>query len=220
MCGRLQWCPEMPLFFAVHELCTLMIPEIVTIDNPTPLGKELFQTDLKFLNQAFIRGRLLTCTTCREKGALVGCCFATCRSVFHLPCAIRSMCYINYEEFRSCLSSLGPDRYDDSDALNDAIYNPLEALNACISCGVHCHRICAGEPWSLYNPDDEGDEEMWQCEDCRDTLQTSAVKFTTPVSSVESTQTKKNLCIRANPHISIDMNMLDSFVLLVQQCLS
>ncbi|KHJ96045.1 hypothetical protein OESDEN_03997 [Oesophagostomum dentatum] len=68
---------------------------------------------------------------------------------------------------RTCLSILGPDKYDDSDALNDQIFNPLEALNGCITCGVHCHRLCAGPPWSTYSPDDDGEEEKWQCDDCR-----------------------------------------------------
>ncbi|VDM84475.1 unnamed protein product [Strongylus vulgaris] len=68
---------------------------------------------------------------------------------------------------RSCLSSLGPDKYDDSDALNDQIFNPFEALNGCITCGVHCHRLCAGPPWSTYTPDGDGEEEKWQCDDCR-----------------------------------------------------
>ncbi|VDM64345.1 unnamed protein product [Angiostrongylus costaricensis] len=68
---------------------------------------------------------------------------------------------------RSCLSSLGPCTYDEKDALDDRVFNPHEALNACISCGIHCHRVCAGPPWSCYNPDGEGEEEKWQCEDCR-----------------------------------------------------
>ncbi|KAK5974845.1 hypothetical protein GCK32_004311 [Trichostrongylus colubriformis] len=302
LCGRLRWCPNIPLFFALHELCVLMTPEILTVDNPTPLGKELFDTDLKEIHRAYSRGRTLVCSICYEKGAGIGCCSSSCQRVFHLPCAIRSMCYLDYENFRcfcpkhsraafektttlllshnlekdseevlccicmdkvepqikmhsvikmdccgprfyhfdcmmnatlvrgqemrcptcnrpneetcfeekikrqgiylqtynpvteydddrldsnvrsrcyyamipcsakkrSCLSSIGPDRYDDSDALNDSVYNPLEALNACITCGVHCHRICAGPPWSTYTPEDDGEEEKWQCEECRD----------------------------------------------------
>lgn len=35
------------------------------------------------------------------------------------------------------------------------------------TCGVHCHRICAGPPWSTFTPDGDGDEQKWQCEDCR-----------------------------------------------------
>ncbi|KAK6053890.1 hypothetical protein COOONC_08605 [Cooperia oncophora] len=58
-CGRLRWCPEIPLFFAVHELCALMTPEVLTVDNPTPLGKELFDTDMNQLHAAFTRGRKL-----------------------------------------------------------------------------------------------------------------------------------------------------------------
>ncbi|ETN69310.1 hypothetical protein NECAME_05293, partial [Necator americanus] len=69
-----------------------------------------------------------------------------------------------------CLSSLGPEKYDDSDALNDQVFNPLEALNGCITCGVHCHRVCAGPPWSTYTPDGDGEEEKWQCDDCREVL--------------------------------------------------
>uniref|UniRef100_A0A0K0D551 PHD domain-containing protein n=1 Tax=Angiostrongylus cantonensis TaxID=6313 RepID=A0A0K0D551_ANGCA len=82
-----------------------------------------------------------------------------------------SPCYYsmtrNSAKERSCLSSLGPCTYDETDALDDRVFNPHEALNACISCGIHCHRICAGPPWSCYNPDGEGEEEKWQCEDCR-----------------------------------------------------
>lgn len=305
-CGRLLWCPEFPLFFAVHELCTLMAPEVFTVGDPTCLGKQLFNTDMKLINKAFLRGRLLTCRVCKEKGATLGCTFRPCRAMFHLPCAINSMCYINYDDFtcfcprhsasafntvnkrfflqrheitkqenyeccicmepvgkeiavhsviqtdccglqfyhfgcmkkatlirgqemrcpncnrpneqtdfemtikrqgiffqtyspvddgtdgeyrsrcyyamtrssakeRSCLSSIGPNTYDDDDALDDRIFNPHEALNPCISCGVHCHRICAGEPWSSYNFDEEGDEEEWQCEDCRDAFSSPIV---------------------------------------------
>nr|CDJ95539.1 G2/M-phase specific E3 ubiquitin ligase [Haemonchus contortus] len=302
LCGRLRWCPDIPLFFAIHELCALMTPEVLTVDNPTPLGKELFETDINQLHAAFVRGRTLICSVCHEKGAGIGCCSTSCRRVFHLPCAIRSMCYLDYEEFRcfcskhstaafekttaslfsldlkkesedlcclcmdkvqpkinlhsviqmdccglrfyhfdcmqhaslvrgqemrcpacnrpneetcfeerlkrqgiylqtynpvtepgddgldsnvrsrcyyamrrcsaksrSCVSTIGPDRYDDSDALNDDVFNPHEALNACITCGVHCHRICAGPPWSTYTPEDDGDEEKWQCDECRET---------------------------------------------------
>ncbi|KAK6018671.1 hypothetical protein OSTOST_15734 [Ostertagia ostertagi] len=85
--------------------------------------------------------------------------------------SVRSRCYYAMmrcsAKTRSCLSSIGPDRYDDSDALNDNVFNPLEALNACITCGVHCHRVCAGPPWSTYTPEDDGEEEKWQCEECR-----------------------------------------------------
>ncbi|KAK6747384.1 hypothetical protein RB195_000528 [Necator americanus] len=305
-CGRLLWSPDKPIFFAAHELCTLMIPEVLTVDNPSSLGKQLFDTDIKQLNDAYARGRQLTCNICREKGALVGCCSTSCQLVFHLPCAIRSKCFIDYEEFRcycerhsmsafeeitklhfsdletssksedydlcclcmdrinrqikmhsvvrisccgarfyhyecmknatlirgqemrcpacnrpneetsfeevvkrqgiyfqtynpadepdeesalgnthsrcyysmartsakerKCLSSLGPEKYDDSDALNDQVFNPLEALNGCITCGVHCHRVCAGPPWSTYTPDGDGEEEKWQCDDCREVL--------------------------------------------------
>ncbi|VDK60428.1 unnamed protein product [Cylicostephanus goldi] len=84
---------------------------------------------------------------------------------------VRSRCYYamtrTAAKDRTCLSSLGPDRYDDSDALNDQVYNAFEALNGCITCGVHCHRLCAGPPWSTYCPDGDGAEEKWQCEDCR-----------------------------------------------------
>ncbi|KHJ96043.1 hypothetical protein OESDEN_03995, partial [Oesophagostomum dentatum] len=60
-CGRLQWCPDKPLFFAAHELCTLMAPEVVTIDSPSALGRKLFDTDIKQLNEVFARGRKLVC---------------------------------------------------------------------------------------------------------------------------------------------------------------
>ncbi|KAK6029000.1 hypothetical protein OSTOST_04897, partial [Ostertagia ostertagi] len=158
LCGRLRWCPEIPLFFAVHELCALMTPEILTIDNPTPLGKELFETDINQLHRAYVRGRTLQCfclfayghyhalqmpccvyfaspiplqklcevffhiyhlkltcdfdalfcfqicSVCNERGAGIGCCSSACRRVFHLPCAIRSMCFLDYEEYRSVVS--------------------------------------------------------------------------------------------------------------------
>lgn len=85
---------------------------------------------------------------------------------------VRSRCYYAMTRGsackRSCMSTIGPDKYDDSDALNDSVFNPLEALNACITCGVHCHRICAGPPWSTFTPDGDGDEQKWQCEDCRE----------------------------------------------------
>ncbi|WKY05746.1 hypothetical protein Q1695_006167 [Nippostrongylus brasiliensis] len=195
-CGKLLWCPSLPNFFAIHELCALMTPEVLTVDNPSPLGAMMFETDLKQLQSAFIRGRPLVCNVCHERGALVGCCCSKCRLVFHLPCAMRSQCYIDYEDFsnppeerdingteenarsrcyyamprcsaknKTCVSRIGPDKYDDSDALNDSVFNPHEALNACITCGVHSHRICAGPPWSTYTPGGDYDEEKWQCED-------------------------------------------------------
>ncbi|WKY05747.1 hypothetical protein Q1695_006167 [Nippostrongylus brasiliensis] len=313
-CGKLLWCPSLPNFFAIHELCALMTPEVLTVDNPSPLGAMMFETDLKQLQSAFIRGRPLVCNVCHERGALVGCCCSKCRLVFHLPCAMRSQCYIDYEDFRcfcskhsaeafkgtvrsifatdngkkthdgecclcmeaveskvvlhgvvrtnccgtrfyhydcmknativrgqelrcpacnrpneetgfeeiikrqgiylqtynppeerdingteenarsrcyyamprcsaknkTCVSRIGPDKYDDSDALNDSVFNPHEALNACITCGVHSHRICAGPPWSTYTPGGDYDEEKWQCEDCRGILSPS-VHF--PVTS-------------------------------------
>ncbi|VDL82036.1 unnamed protein product [Nippostrongylus brasiliensis] len=238
-----------------------MTPEVLTVDNPSPLGAMMFETDLKQLQSAFIRGRPLVCNVCHERGALIGCCCSKCRLVFHLPCAMRSQCYIDYEDFRcfcskhsaeafkgtvrsifatdngksrdvvnqnqkklsiqvtpgncdlfsnppeerdingteenarsrcyyamprcsaknrTCVSRIGPDKYDDSDALNDSVFNPHEALNACITCGVHSHRICAGPPWSTYTPGGDYDEEKWQCEDCRGILSPS-VHF--PVTS-------------------------------------
>lgn len=98
-CGKLSWSPDFPLFFAVHELCALTIPEVLTVNDPTPLGRKLFETDVRHLYKAFVRGRKLVCNVCQEKGAMVGCCCSKCRRVYHLPCAMRSMCYIDYEKF-------------------------------------------------------------------------------------------------------------------------
>ncbi|KIH52313.1 hypothetical protein ANCDUO_17586, partial [Ancylostoma duodenale] len=210
-CGKLQWSPDWPLFFAAHELCTLMVPEVLTVENPSLLGKQLFDTDIKQLNEAYARGRQLTCNICREKGALNDdydlCCLCMDRvdrqmkmhSVVQIACCglrfyhydcmknatlvrgqemrcptcnrpneetffeeaikrqgiyfqtynpscepeeessggnSRSRCYYamtrTSAKERKCLSSLGPDKYDDTDALNDQVFNPLEALNGCI----------------------------------------------------------------------------------------
>ncbi|RCN26582.1 hypothetical protein ANCCAN_27691, partial [Ancylostoma caninum] len=92
---------SLPLMsFVLLKFIKLMVPEVLTVENPSSLGKRLFDTDIKQLNEAYARGRQLTCNICREKGALVGCCSSSCHLVFHLPCAIRSNCFLDYEEFR------------------------------------------------------------------------------------------------------------------------
>uniref|UniRef100_A0A183FV28 PHD domain-containing protein n=1 Tax=Heligmosomoides polygyrus TaxID=6339 RepID=A0A183FV28_HELPZ len=179
------------LFFAVHELCALTIPEVLTVNDPTPLGRKLFETDVRHLYKAFVRGRKLkseadVCCLCMDiveshiklhSVIKLDCCGLR---FYHFDCMksgilLRAANSVILETKvmtiawmeRSCMSTIGPDKYDDSDALNDSVFNPLEALNACITCGVHCHRICAGPPWSTFTPDGDGDEQKWQCEDCR-----------------------------------------------------
>ncbi|EPB80088.1 hypothetical protein ANCCEY_00776 [Ancylostoma ceylanicum] len=214
----------------------LMVPEVLTIENPSSLGKQLFDTDIKQLNEAYARGRKLSddydlCCLCMDRVdrqikmqsvVQIACCglrfyhydcmknatlvrgqemrCPTCNrpneetffeeaikrqgiyfQTYNPSCEpdeessagnSRSRCYYamtrTSAKERKCLSSLGPDKYDDSDALNDQ------------TCGVHCHRVCAGPPWSTYNPEDDGDEEKWQCDDCRE-----------PCSSVENAPTAK-----------------------------
>ncbi|VDO27937.1 unnamed protein product [Haemonchus placei] len=134
LCGRLRWCPDIPLFFAIHELCALMTPEVLTVDNPTPLGKELFETDVNQLHAAFARGRTLICSVCHEKGAGIGCCSTSCRRVFHLPCAIRSMCYLDYEEFRCFCSKHSAAAFEKTTASLFSLDLKKESEDLCCLC--------------------------------------------------------------------------------------
>uniref|UniRef100_A0A1I7XIH1 PHD-type domain-containing protein n=1 Tax=Heterorhabditis bacteriophora TaxID=37862 RepID=A0A1I7XIH1_HETBA len=83
----------------------------------------------------------------------------------------RTECYYSDSRRRvkdkKCFCPFGNRSYDDDDAMNDEVFNPWEALNSCTMCGINCHRMCAGSPWSKYTFDGEGEEPPWQCDDCR-----------------------------------------------------
>ena len=44
---------------------------------------------LQNVAQAVHRGLKLSCTSCGEKGATIGCCHGDCASNFHFACALR-----------------------------------------------------------------------------------------------------------------------------------
>uniref|UniRef100_A0A1I7XH93 PHD-type domain-containing protein n=1 Tax=Heterorhabditis bacteriophora TaxID=37862 RepID=A0A1I7XH93_HETBA len=125
MGGVLRWIPQFPSFFAVHEMCMLFIPEISCVEEPTALGAQMSDINLLELSTVVIkRGRKLyrwipfvisslflygyKCTLCSQSGAMLGCHVRECRSSFHLPCAIKAGCYLNYVEYQ-CLCPRHPD---------------------------------------------------------------------------------------------------------------
>ncbi|EYC26256.1 hypothetical protein Y032_0010g1048 [Ancylostoma ceylanicum] len=99
-CGKLQWSPDWPLFFAAHELCTLMVPEVLTIENPSSLGKQLFDTDIKQLNEAYARGRKLSDTSTSIR--LLCLLLLTCSFVFILTGVI-----LNSQSSSTLFTSMG-----------------------------------------------------------------------------------------------------------------
>lgn len=48
------------------------------------------------------RGDKLKCSRCKRKGATIGCCKASCKKSYHLPCAIKSKCSFEFiDTFRT-----------------------------------------------------------------------------------------------------------------------
>jgi hypothetical protein len=70
-CKRIFW---------AHEACAKFSPEVVAFKN-------------RWFNvaEAVRRGRSLKCTSCRERGATIGCFEPKCDKSFHLPCTKKSL---------------------------------------------------------------------------------------------------------------------------------
>uniref|UniRef100_UPI00358DEA53 PHD finger protein 7-like isoform X2 n=2 Tax=Myxine glutinosa TaxID=7769 RepID=UPI00358DEA53 len=100
------------------------------------------------------RAYRLTCSFCKERGASIGCDIKSCRKIFHLPCALKNSCllqfYGNYPSY--CEQHRPQQAVGNSTVLNEAqqcimcfddIVPEATFCNLCTPCCFHWfHRHC------------------------------------------------------------------------------
>ncbi|XP_015238765.1 PREDICTED: uncharacterized protein LOC107090094 [Cyprinodon variegatus] len=91
LCGRSQECPKTGTLstkdqITAHENCLLFASGIFC--TSTPQFDDLFGFSVTDVQKEVKRGRKLTCSGCKKKGATAGCEVGRCKRTFHYPCAV------------------------------------------------------------------------------------------------------------------------------------
>lgn len=82
-CGQNEW---------VHANCALWSSEVY----------EEIDGSLQNVQSALSRGRMIRCSSCKQKGASVGCCFKGCYETYHFKCAQNSKCQFMHDKTVYC----------------------------------------------------------------------------------------------------------------------
>lgn len=89
--------------------------------------EEIFGFTTEDIKSEMKRASKLACFYCKERGASIGCCNKACRKSFHLPCALKENCLLEFDdEYRSFCHIHAPEI-----AEQNAIHDEEELCGMC-----------------------------------------------------------------------------------------